>query len=148
MRKLLTVISGSVALFSLSSGVFAENLDAAAISTVHQQVKAAFIDKCKDSLKVSDVICNCLSEKADKALDDSALAQCANDASGGACVTQAVTQAASATMTPAAMDECNKLNAAPAAEAPAAVAPTAQPEPAAPPVASDATPAAPPADAK
>ncbi|MDR3477239.1 MAG: hypothetical protein P4M14_04335 [Gammaproteobacteria bacterium] len=148
MRKLLTIISGSVALLSLNSAVFAANLDSAAISTIHQQIKSAFVEKCKSSMGASDITCGCLSDKADKSLDDAALGQCANDASGSSCITQAVSKAATVAMSQANIEECTKLDpaAAAAAAAPATAAP-AVPAAAAPATAAPAAPAAAPAPA-
>ncbi|GEM_PF-2582118 len=94
MRKQLLALSAAALLVSWGSLVYAENLDADTIKTIHEGVKKGLIDKCKTKMVgATDKSCACLGDKAEKSLDDEELGKCANNESGGPCITAAVSAA-------------------------------------------------------
>ena len=105
--RLILLISSSF-FFLLSQTAFADNLDTATIAKIHDQVKTGFLEKChKEMTGATDATCNCLADKAQTNLDDGALGKCANDNSGSACITQAVSAATTQTMSADSVKSCS-----------------------------------------
>src|SRR5690348_3431923 len=87
---------------------YANKLDADTIFKIHEEVKEKFMNKCKEVVEgATDAICDCLSDKAATSLDDKVLAKCENDASGGICITAAVSAATKKALTKESVRICN-----------------------------------------
>ena len=77
-------------------------------------MKIKFVEKCKETIEgATDAICDCLADKATTSLDDKVLATCENNASGGACITGAVSAATKKALTKESVRFCNPANTSP-----------------------------------
>jgi hypothetical protein len=98
------------AIFLLTANVAyaSDNLDADTIKKIHVQVKIKFLEKCKEEMEgATDAICNCLADKAAASLDDSILASCSNDKTGGPCIVNAVSIATKKALSKESVKLCN-----------------------------------------
>ena len=106
MRKSMFILL--VAALCMNHMAYADKLDADTIFRIHMEVRNKFVEKCKENVEgATDRICNCLADKAVTSLDDKVLAKCENDATGGACITGAVSDAAKKALTKESVKFCN-----------------------------------------
>jgi len=107
MRKTLPYVVSAMLIFSASGIGFADNFDAAAIAQIHTQVKNNMTKSCMTSIPhATQTMCDCIGDKLQSNIDDTALSKCAKDSSGRDCVMQVAKDASAKTITPEVMKQC------------------------------------------